>query len=118
MSTIRNNVKLIGRLGRDPEIKLLEKGNKVASFTMATGDKYTDKGGNTKDNTEWHNIVAWGNLAERCEKFLKKGKEVAIDGRLTYKTWEDKNGVKHYVTEVVVNDLLLIGTKPEGNKTE
>jgi len=117
MSTIRNNVKLIGRLGKDPEIKVLEKGNKMATFSMATGEKYKDKEGNQKDSTEWHNIVAWGTLAERCEKFLKKGKEVAIDGRLSYRSWEDKTGTKHYITEVIVNDLLLVGTKSEDKKS-
>ncbi|MBK7173313.1 MAG: single-stranded DNA-binding protein [Bacteroidales bacterium] len=113
MNTLRNNVKLLGRLGQDPEIRILEKGNKVANFSLATGDKYKDKDGNQKDQTEWHNIVAWGNLAERCEKYLKKGKEVLIDGRLTHRSWEDKNGVKHQTTEVVVNELLFIGTKQE-----
>jgi len=116
MSTIRNNVKLIGRLGKDPEVRTLEKGNKVASFTMATSDKFTDKDGKLKEQTEWHTIVAWGNLAERCEKFLKKGKEVAVDGKLTYRSWEDKNGSKHYTTEVMMNDMLLVGTKPEEKK--
>jgi single-strand DNA-binding protein len=113
MNTLRNNVKLLGRLGKDPEVRILEKGNKMANFSLATGDKYKDKEGNLKDQTEWHNIVAWGNLAERCEKYLKKGKEVLIDGRLTYRNWEDKNGVKHQTTEVVVNELVFIGTKQE-----
>ena len=116
MSTLRNNVKLIGRLGQDPEVRHLEKGSKVASFRMATSDNYTDKEGNRKEQTEWHNIVAWGPLAESCEKYLKKGKEVAIDGRLTYKNWEDKNGAKHTSSEVVVNELLFIGTKTEEKK--
>jgi single-strand DNA-binding protein len=113
MNTLRNNVKLIGRLGQDPEIKVLEKGNKLASFSLATSDRYKDKEGKMKDQTEWHNIVAWGNLAERCEKYLKKGKEVLIDGKLTHRSWEDKNGVKHQTSEVVMNDMLFIGAKPE-----
>ena len=116
MNTLRNNIKLIGRLGQDPELRSLEKGNKMATFSLATGDSYTDKEGNRKEQTEWHNIIAWGNLAERCEKYLKKGKEVAIDGRLTYRNWEDKNGVKHTSAEVVANDLLFVGTKPEDKK--
>ncbi len=116
MNALRNNVKLIGRLGQDPEIKTLDKGNKVAKFSLATDDRYTDKEGNHKEQTEWHNIVAWGNLAERCEKYLKKGKEVAIDGRLTYHSWEDKNGTKHTSAEIVANELLFIGTKAEAKK--
>ena len=116
MNILRNNVRLIGRLGQDPEIRQLDKGNKVASFSLATGEQYTDKEGNKKDTTEWHNIVAWGNLAERCEKYLKKGKEVAIDGRLTYRNWEDKSGSKHTTAEVVINELMFIGTKQEDKK--
>ncbi len=113
MNTLRNNVKLIGRLGQDPEIKTLDKGGKLASFSLATTDRYKDKEGKMKDQTEWHNIVAWGNLADRCEKYLKKGKEVLIDGKLTHRSWEDKNGVKHQTSEVVMNDMLFIGAKPD-----
>ncbi len=116
MNTLRNNVRLIGRLGQDPEIRQLEKGNKVASFSLATGEVHIDKEGNRKEQTEWHSIVAWGVLADRCEKYLKKGKEVAIDGKLTYRSWEDKNGSKHTAAEVVVNELLFVGTKQEEKK--
>jgi single-strand DNA-binding protein len=112
MNTLRNNVKLIGRLGQDPEVRNLEKDNKVATFSLATGENYTDKDGNKKDSTEWHNIVAWGNLATICEKYLKKGKEIAIDGRITYRNWEDKNGTKHTTTEIVANEILMVGDKP------
>ena len=112
MNTLRNNVKLIGRLGQDPEVRNLEKDNKVATFSLATGESYTDKEGNKKDSTEWHNIVAWGNLAVICEKYLKKGKEIAIDGRITYRNWEDKNGTKHTTTEIVANEILMVGDKP------
>lgn len=110
MNTLRNNVKLIGRLGQNPEIRTLDKGNKVATFSLATGDVYTDKQGNRKETTQWHNIVVWGNLASVAEKYLSKGKEVAIDGRLTYKNWEDKNGTKHTSTEIVAAELLLVGS--------
>jgi single-strand DNA-binding protein len=113
MNSLRNNVKLIGHLGQDPEVRQLEKGNKVASFSLATGDVYTDKEGKKKEQTEWHNIVAWGNLAELCEKYLKKGREVAIEGKLTYRSWEDKNGVKHTSAEVVANEMLFLGGKKE-----
>ena len=116
MNTLRNNVKLIGHLGQDPELRTLEKGSKVASFSLATGETYTDKEGHRKEQTEWHNIVAWGNLAETCEKYLKKGREVAIDGRLTYRNWEDKNGMKHTSAEVVANEVLFVGIKPDNKK--
>jgi single-strand DNA-binding protein len=111
-NTLRNNVKLIGRLGQDPEIRNLEKDNKLATFSLATGDSYTDKDGNKKDSTEWHNIVAWGNLASICEKYLKKGKEIALDGRITYRNWEDKNGTKHTTAEIVANEILMLGDRP------
>jgi single-strand DNA-binding protein len=109
MNTLRNSVKLIGRLGQDPEVKTLDKGNKFAKFSLATSDSFTAKDGSKQEQTQWHNIVVWGNLAVICEKFLKKGKEIAIDGRLTYHTWEDKNGTKHFTSEVVANELLFVG---------
>jgi single-strand DNA-binding protein len=109
MNTLRNSVKLIGRLGQDPEVKTLDKGNKFAKFSLATSDSFTAKDGSKQEQTQWHNIVVWGNLAVICEKFLKKGKEIAIDGRLTYHTGEDKNGTKHFTSEVVANELLFVG---------
>ena len=113
MNTLRNSVKLIGRLGQDPEVKLLDKGNKVATFSLATSDSYTTKDGSKQEQTQWHNIVVWGNLAVICEKYLKKGKEIAIDGRLTYRKWEDKNGTKHFISEIVANELLFVGSNGE-----
>ena len=110
MNALRNNVKLIGRLGQDPEVKTLDKGNKFAKFSLATSDSYTAKDGSKQEQTQWHNIVVWGNLAGICEKYLKKGKEIAIDGRLTYRTWEDKNGTKHISSEIVANDFLFVGS--------
>ena len=110
MNALRNNVKLIGRLGQDPEVKTLDKGNKIAKFSLATSDSFTGKDGNRQEQTQWHNIVVWGNLAGICEKYLKKGKEIAIDGRLTYRTWEDKNGTKHISSEIVANDFLFVGS--------
>jgi single-strand DNA-binding protein len=109
MNTLRNSVKLIGRLGQDPEVKTLDKGNKFAKFSLATSDSFTAKDGSKQEQIQWHSIVVWGNLAVICEKFLKKGKEIAIDGRLTYHTWEDKNGTKHFTSEVVANELLFVG---------
>ena len=109
MNALRNSVKLIGRLGQDPEVKTLDKGNKFAKFSLATSDSYIGKDGNKQEQTQWHNIVVWGNLAVICEKYLKKGKEIAIDGRLTYRNWEDKNGTKHTSSEIVLNELLFVG---------
>ena len=109
MNTLRNSVKLIGRLGQDPEVKTLDKGNKIAKFSLATSESYTGKDGSKQEQTQWHNIVVWGNLAVICEKYLKKGKEIAIDGRLTYRNWEDKNGTKHTSSEIVLNELLFVG---------
>lgn len=113
MNTLRNNVKLIGRLGQDPEVRNLEKDNKVATFSLATGESYTDKEGNKKESIEWHNIVAWGNLAGICEKYLKKGKEIAVDGRITYRNWEDKTGTKHTTTEIVASEMLFVGVNSD-----
>jgi len=111
MNTLRNSVKLIGRLGQDPEIRNLEKGSKMARLSLATSDTYTDKQGNRKEQTQWHNLVVWGNLATICEKYLKKGKEIAVDGRIAYRNWEDKNGSKHISADIIVNDILFIGSK-------
>lgn len=116
MNTLRNSVKLIGRIGQDPEVKTLDKGNKVATFSLATSDSYTARDGSKQEQTQWHNIVVWGNLATVCEKYLKKGKEIAIDGRLTYRNWEDKNGTKRTSTEIVANELLFVGSNPESKK--
>ena len=112
MNTLRNSVKLIGRLGQDPEVKTLDKGNKFAKFSLATSDSFTAKDGSKQEQTQWHNIVVWGNLAVVCEKYLKKGREIAVDGRITYRNWEDKNGTKHTTTEIVANEILMVGDKP------
>jgi len=116
MNTLRNSVKLIGRLGQDPEVKTLDKGNKFAKFSLATSDSFTSKDGSRQEQTQWHNIVVWGNLAGICEKYLKKGKEIAIDGRLTYRTWEDKNGMKHTSSEIVANEMLFVSSNNDAKK--
>ncbi|MDI9256211.1 MULTISPECIES: single-stranded DNA-binding protein [Flavobacterium] len=109
MNAMRNRVQLIGHLGQDPEVKTLEGGRKVANFTLATNDYYTNDKGEKIENTEWHKVVAWGKTAEIIEKYVNKGKEVAVDGKLTHRSYDDKDGAKRYVTEVVVNDILLLG---------
>ena len=116
MNTLHNSVKLIGRLGQDPEVKTLDKGNKFAKFSLATSDNFTAKDGSKQEQTQWHTIVVWGNLAGICEKYLKKGKEIAIDGRLTYRNYEDNNGTKHFISEIVANELLFVGTGSDKQK--
>ena len=100
MNNLRNRVQLIGHLGQDPEIKTLESGKKVANFTIATNDSFKNNEGQKVEETTWHNIVAWNGLAERAARYLKKGKEVAIDGRIVYRSYEDKKGVTRYVTRL------------------
>ncbi len=111
MNSLRNRVQLIGHLGADPEVKTLEGNKKVARLSIATNDEYTDKSGQKVKQTQWHNLVVWGKLAETCEKYLAKGKEIAIEGKLTYRTWDDKDGKTHNITEIIVNELLMMGGK-------
>lgn len=109
MSALRNKVQLIGNVGNDPEIKSFDGGKKVANFTIATNESYKNEKGEKVDQTEWHKVSAWGKTAEIIEKFVTKGKEVAIEGKLTHRSYEDKNGDKRYITEVVANEILLLG---------
>ncbi|WP_139957305.1 single-stranded DNA-binding protein [Flavicella sediminum] len=111
MSNLRNKVQLIGHLGNDPEIINLESGKKLAKFSLATNDSYTNANGEKVDSTEWHNLVMWNKTAEVVEKYLKKGQEIAIEGKLTTKSYDDKQGNKRYITEVVVSELLMFGGK-------
>jgi single-strand DNA-binding protein len=110
MNAMRNRVQLIGRLGQDPEVKTLESGKKVTNFTMATNETFRGADGNKTEETTWHNIVAWNGLAEISSKYLKKGKEVCIEGRISYRTYTDKNGVPKSVTEIVASDLVLLSS--------
>ncbi len=103
-----NKVILVGNLGRDPEVKELEGGTKVARFTLATTESYKDRNGERKDLTEWHNIVCWRNLAEIAEKWLIKGKQIYLEGKLRSRSWED-NGVKKYTTEIVADNFVMLG---------
>ena len=111
MSNLRNNVQLIGNVGNAPEIVNLESGKKLAKLSIATNESYKNSNGERVTNTDWHNLVAWGKTAEIIEKYVEKGKEIAIQGKLTSRSYEDKEGTKRYVTEVVVNEVLLLGTK-------
>lgn len=106
-----NKVMLIGHLGKDPEVKYLDGNNVVANFTLATTESYTGKDGNRVDQTEWHNVVAWRKLAEICEKFLKKGSFVYIEGSIRNRSWEDKEGNKKYTTEILAQDVVMLDKK-------
>ncbi|WP_439132910.1 single-stranded DNA-binding protein [Polaribacter sp.] len=109
MNTLRNKVQLIGNLGNDPEIIKLESGKKLAKFSLATNESYTNTSGQKIDKVAWHNLVAWGKTCDIIEKYVTKGKEVAIEGKLTSRSYETKEGEKRYVTEVVVSELLMLG---------
>ena len=116
--SLRNRVTLIGNLGQDPQIKTLDDGRKVAHFTLATNDGFKNADGQKIEEATWHNIVAWNGIAETASKFLKKGREVALEGRIVYRTFEDKKGVIKNVTEIVLNDFLFLRSPKEKAKEE
>ena len=111
MSTLRNKVQLIGNLGNNPEIMTLDSGKKLAKISIATNETYKNAQGEKVTDTQWHNVVAWNKTAEIIEKYLEKGNEVAIQGKLTSRSYEDKDGTKKYITEIVCNELLMLGGK-------
>ena len=113
MNALRNKVQLIGNLGNNPEIIQLESGRKLAKFSMATNEVYKNSQGEKVTDTQWHNIVAWGKTAEIVEKYAGKGKEIAIEGKLTSRSYETKESEKRYVTEVIASEILLLGSKDE-----
>ncbi|MBF4472715.1 MULTISPECIES: single-stranded DNA-binding protein [Flavobacterium] len=106
---MQNRVQLIGNTGNDPIIKTLDNGRKVANLSIATKEFYKNEKGERVEQTEWHPVVAWGKVAEIIEKFVTKGKQIAIDGKLTHRSYDDKNGEKRYITEVVVSEIMLLG---------
>ncbi|NLN24211.1 MAG: single-stranded DNA-binding protein [Bacteroidetes bacterium] len=108
MNALRNKVQLIGRLGQEPEIITFTNGNKIAKFSLATDDSYKDKDGNKVERTYWHNIVVNGGLVKVVEDYVHKGQEVAIEGKLTNRTWEDKDGNKRYITEIYCQEILML----------
>jgi single-strand DNA-binding protein len=112
MNALRNKVQLIGRLGQDPKIITFDEGKTKANFSVATNESYRDNSGDKVDKTQWHEIVAWGPLSEIMGQYLKKGSEVAIEGRLQYRTYDDKEGNTRYVTEIIAKDLLMLDKKP------
>jgi single-strand DNA-binding protein len=111
MNALKNRVQLIGNLGNTPEIITLESGKKLAKFAIATNETYKNAQGEKVTDTQWHNVVAWNRTAEIVEKYLEKGKEVMIEGKLTSRSFDDKEGNKRYITEVVCNELLMLGNK-------
>lgn len=109
MYALRNKVQLIGNLGKAPEVKTLESGKKMARFSVATSESYRNAKGEKVTETQWHNLVAWGKVAEIVEKYLTKGKEVAIEGKLINRQYTDKDGNKKYITEIQVSEMLMLG---------
>ena len=110
-----NKAMLIGNVGRDPEVRYLDGNNgaKVATFTVATTERYKDRNGETRENTEWHNIVAWRNTADVVERFVRKGTQVYIEGRIRTRSWDDQTGNKRYTTEIMADTLQLLGRKSD-----
>jgi single-strand DNA-binding protein len=110
-----NKAILIGNLGKDPEVRYTPSGLGVANFNIATSESWTNKEGAKETRTEWHRIVAFGKLAEICGEYLSKGKQVYIEGRIQTRDWEDQNGVKRYTTEIVANQMLMLGSRDSGD---
>lgn len=114
-----NKVMLIGRLGKDPELKYTQSGTAVVTFSIATGLTWKDSSGDKQEKTEWHNVKAWKGLAETCGSYLKKGSKVYVEGRLETSTWEDENKKKNYKTEIILEDLIMLDNReqPQGGQT-
>lgn len=113
MYALRNKVQLIGHLGNEPEVKTTEKGKKWVRFSLATNETYRNAQGAKVTETQWHQLVAWGKMAEIAEKYLLKGREVAVEGKLVNRSYTDKDGIKRYTTEILVSEILLLGSKKE-----
>ncbi len=111
MSNMRNRVQLIGRLGAKPEVKKFDSGKVKASFSLATKDFYRNAKGENVEETTWHNVIAWGPMAEKIEKLTDKGSEIAVDGKISNRSYDDKDGTKRYISEVVVDTMLLLGER-------
>jgi single-strand DNA-binding protein len=113
-----NKVQLHGFCGKDPEVKTLESGKKVAKFTFATSESYKDSAGVKQTHTEWHSIVVWDKLSDLCEKYVKKGSEFILEGKISYRDYTDKDGVKKYFTEIICNGIEFCGKKESENKPD
>jgi single-strand DNA-binding protein len=112
-----NKATLIGNVGKDPEVKFLPSGAAVANFTLATSERFKDKGGEFQERTEWHNLVAFQRLAEIVRDYVKKGSKLYVEGRIQTRSWDDKDNQKHYKTEIVINDLVLLSGRGEGGES-
>jgi single-strand DNA-binding protein len=115
MSSI-NRVILIGRVGRDPELRSTQSKQSVVTFSLATSDRWVDKQGQKQERTEWHRIVTWGRLAEICNEYVKKGRQLYVEGRIQTRQWDDKEGNKRSTVEIVARNVILLGAKPEDEK--
>jgi single-strand DNA-binding protein len=113
MNTLKNRVQLIGNLGMDPEMKSFANNKKMAQMRIATSDSYRGADGKRVVNTQWHNVVAWGNLADLIERYLHKGGKVAIEGKLVHRSYEDKTGTKKYISEIVANEMVMLDNKKD-----
>ncbi|MDM1404365.1 single-stranded DNA-binding protein [Myroides marinus] len=111
MSSLKNKVQLIGRVGQDPVVKVYESNKKRATFSLAINDVYYNDAGERVEFCDWHNIIVWGKLAEIVDKFVNKGKEIAVEGKLVNRSFEDKDGNQRYVTEIAVSELVFLGSK-------
>ena len=116
MKSLRNSVRLMGHLGQDPEVREIANGKKLAKFSLATNDYYKNSDGDQVTETQWHNIVAWGKTAEIVEKYLHKGSQIAVEGKIEYRTWEDDEGIRHHATDIIVHDLILLDRKNNTNE--
>jgi len=113
-----NKVLLIGNLGKDPEVRTLESGAKVANFPLATTESYKNKNGERVDTTEWHNIVLWRGLADVAENYLKKGNQIFVEGKIKTRSWEDKEGNKRYTTEILADNMTMLGGRRDGDYSD
>jgi len=113
-----NKVILVGNLGKDPEVRTLENGAKVANFTLATSESYKNKEGQRVTQTEWHNIVLWRGLADIAERYLNKGNQVYIEGKIRSRSWDDKDGIKRYTTEILCDNLTMLGGRRDMEESE
>jgi single-strand DNA-binding protein len=111
MNTLKNSVRLVGHLGMDPDVKSFDNNKKLAKISLATNDSYKNDKGDKVTETQWHNLVLWGNQAKLAEDYLRKGDEIAVEGRLSNRNYTDKDGIKRYICEVVVNEILKLGNK-------
>jgi single-strand DNA-binding protein len=118
MSRGLNKVMIIGKLGRNPEMRYTPSGRAVTSFSVATNRSWVNSEGERREETEWFNVVAWGNLAEICKQYLAKGQQVYVEGRLQTRGWEDQNGKKHYRTELVANEMIMLGERKSAEVSE